>query len=354
MTAERVALDHYRSRRRLVDALASAARRLWRLVDPGAIADSWQAQVGDLVVLTTAAQRAAVLDADDYLDRVLAEQGATGRAEGQLVVPALSGVASDGRDLADLLYQPAVTALTAIGRGAAVGRALAGGYAALDMIVRTQVADAGRAADQVALTARPEASGYVRMVVSRTCARCVILAGRRYRWNTGFLRHPRCDCVHVPAWEDRADDIRTDPKAYFASLTEAEQDKAFTAAGARAIRDGASITQVVNARRGAYGLTPAGARLTADEARTLRGGLERGTLRTRDVYGRQLYVTTEGTTVRGLAGVRLGARETGTKRAGGRYRTAQAPRLMPESIYQIAGDDRGEAIRLLRRFGYIT
>lgn len=84
----------------------------------------------------------------------------------------------------------------------------------------------------------------------------------------------------------------------------------------------------------------------------LRGGRDVGRLQTRDVYGQQVFTTTEGTTTRGVAGVRLGARERGRK-DGGRYRRAQVPRLMPESILAAAGDDRDEAIRLLRRFGYI-
>ncbi len=57
-------------------------------------------------------------------------------------------------------------------------------------------------------------------------------------------------------------------------------------------------------------------------------------------------------TTRGVAGTRLGAKVDGVK-TGGRYRSAKAPRLMPESILQIAGTNRDEAIRLLRRFGYI-
>ena len=139
---------------------------------------------------------------------------------------------------------------------------------------------------------------------------------------------------------------------YFDRLSREEQDKAFTRAGAEAIRDGADISQVVNARRGARGLTPAGARITADEARMLRGGRDRGRLETVDVFGHDLAVTTEGVTTRGVAGVRLGAKETGTKQ-GRRYRSAKPPRLMPESIYKIAGNDRDEAIRLLKRYGYI-
>lgn len=353
MSAERVALAHYRSRRRLADALATAARRLWRQVDPADITGSWQRLLVDLLVLANGAQLAASQAADSYLDEVLDAQDVDPTAEGRVAVAAFAGIASDGRPLDSLLYQPAITTLTAIQRGATASRALAGGYAALDMIVRTQVADAGRAADQVALTARPRVSGYVRMVVGRTCSRCVILAGRRYRWSAGFDRHPRCDCIHVPAREDTADDIRTDPMGYFRSLSRAEQDRAFTKAGAEAIRLGANISQVVNARRGALGLTPAGARITAEEARLLRGGRDRGRLQTTNVFGRDLFVTTEGSTTRGQAGVRLGARESGTKQ-GGRYRQARPPRLMPESILQIANGDRAEAIRLLRRYGYLT
>src|SRR5690606_34810087 len=81
-------------------------------------------------------------------------------------------------------------------------------------------------------------------------------------------RHPQCDCIHVPAVEDTADDLRTDPRAYFDSLSEAEQDRIFGKAAAQAIRDGADMSRVVNARRGMY--TAGGLRLSR-EAATRRG-----------------------------------------------------------------------------------
>ncbi|MCX4470463.1 hypothetical protein OOK41_09105 [Micromonospora sp. NBC_01655] len=331
--------DHARYRRRLAVAAAGEAGRLWRLVDPARIGESWLGSLARLLVLLTGAQQAVAARADGYLDEVLDAQGMASDAAGRVSAQALAGVASDGRDLADLLYRPVISALVGIKQGATVERAMAGGAATLDMIVRTQVADAGRVADQVAMVARPAASGYVRMLVGRSCSRCVVLAGRRYRWNAGFDRHPRCDCVHVPAAEDTADEIRTNPRAYFDSLTADEQDRAFTKAGAEAIRLGGDLGQVVNARRGARGLSTAGARVSGDEAQVLRGGRDRGRLEAVDVYGRRLLVTTEGVTVRGVAGRRLGGK---------------TPRLMPESILQIAGDDRAEAVRLLTRFGYIT
>ena len=189
-----------------------------------------------------------------------------------------------------------------------------------------------RVSTGVAVVADQAVAGFVRMLTPPSCSRCIILAGATYRWNAGFQRHPRCDCVHIPATEDVLGDGRTDPKVYFAGLTEAQQDKVFTIAGARAIRDGADIGRVVNARRGANGLTPAGGRLTEAEATAARGGRrQRGRLARTSVGGRDVYTTT----------VRAAGR--GGKRV----------RLMPESIYEIAGDDRAEALRLLRVHGYL-
>jgi hypothetical protein len=206
--------------------------------------------------------------------------------------------------LETLLYQPAITALRKIGSGAEIRRAMSAGMLELDMIVRTQVADAGRVADGVAVTANREFTGYTRLLVPPSCSRCVILVGRTYRWNQGFQRHPRCDCRHIPATEN-APDLATDPNAYFDSLSEADQDKTFTKAGAQAIRDGADINRVVNTRRGMY--TAAGKRFTT-EATTRRGRLPGQT---------------------------------------------RGPRLMPEQIYRETSD-REEAIRLLRLHGYLT
>lgn len=351
-SAETVAAAHYQARRRLIEAVRDEASRAWRNVEFADLNGSWRAQSGLLLVALAGAQFAAAETADSYMQAVLAAQDVDPTAEGRFNAGMLAGVASDGRNLASLLDQGVIATKMAIGLGVDQRRAMATGYATLDSIVRTQVADAGRSADSVAMVARRNAGGYVRMVVGRTCGRCVVLAGRWYRWNGDFNRHPCCDCVGVPSREDTANEIATDPKAWFASLDKAEQDKQFTKAGAQAIRDGADIASVVNARRGAFGLTPAGARLTAEEARALRGGLDRGRLQTQSVFGRDLFTTTEAVTTRGRAGVLLGAKETGQK-TDGRYRSAKGVRLMPESIYQIAGNDREEAIRLLRRFGYL-
>lgn len=297
MQAEARAREHYRARHRLEDALARLARQLWGKVDPANLDGSWARIAPQLLVGVAGSQLAAARMADTYTDDVLGDDAP---AVADVVPDAFAGVASDGRPLDSLLRNPLTVVKAAIGQGAVLDRAMAGGYANLDMIVRTQLADAGRGADQAAIVARPDVAGYTRILSPPSCSRCVILAGRFYRWNAGFQRHPRCDCLHVPA-VSAGDGVRTDPRGYFDSLSRAEQDKAFTRAGAEAIRDGADMARVVNARRGMY---EAGGKLFTTEAAT-RAGVNR----------------------------RI--------------------RLMPEQIYREAGDDRDEAIRLLRAHGYL-
>jgi hypothetical protein len=296
VSAREVADAHARRRARLAERLRSEAKRAWASVDRRNISSSWSAQIPRLLLLLVAAQRDAAAAADDYLTAVLAAQGTTTGNAG--VNPnAFAGIASDGRGLASLLAMPGIVAKTAIGQGASVARSMAAGGALAQLAAHTLVADAGRTADQVALVARPQASGYVRMAVGKTCSRCLILAGRRYQWNTGFRRHPKCDCIHIPTAEDAPGDLRTNPRVAFDAMDRAEQDRVFTIAGAQAIRDGADMNKVVNARRGMQ---------TAADGR--------------------LYTT----------------------EAAGRR-----PRLMPEQILREAGGSRDEAVRLLRLHGYI-
>jgi hypothetical protein len=354
-----------------------AAAALWAELAETALLASWiRNRVGDRMLVTvSAAQAAATAAADPYVGAAAMTQGASPTPEGTVAPAAFAGIASDGRGLDTLLLQPVLTALGLIARGAAPVEAKRVGGSALSTIVGTQVVDAGRAATSVATVTRPQLSGWVRMLTPPSCGRCAILAGRFYRWSSAFDRHPHCDCIMISSVEDAPGDLRTDPMAYFRSLpTAAEldaqhpdltvrmrreagllsQEDAFTATGAQAIRDGADIRQVVNARRGANGLSAPG-RLTADEQKILKGGRAKAYLQRVDVYGRQVYVTHEGTTRRGVGGKKLGAwSDDAVKHPGSDYRRAKIPRLMPEGIYELAGNDRDEAIRLLKRFGYIT
>lgn len=296
---------------------------------------SWPRVLRRLLAVISGGQLAAARSAQSYVPRVLDELGIDAPPSAQLIPQALTGVASDGRALDTLLRTAVITSKTAVGQGANVQQALARGARWLDMATQTQVADADRVAVETVIASRIRVGGYVRMVNLPACGRCIVLAGAFFRWNAGFDRHPGCDCRHIPAREDTADDVRTEPRKAFDAMTREQQDKAFTVAGAEAVRLGADITQVANARRG---------------------------MRTTDLYGRRAKITTEGTTRRGVYGGSAAAKAGGYDVTRiGRYgyiknqtqRRAKRARLMPETIMQVA-EDRADAIRLLELYGYIT
>lgn len=258
-----------------------------------------------LTVLERAQLEAADIGAD-YTDEVAAAEGVD---PGPRVNRAgFVGVASDGRSLAGLLSQPLVDLFKALAVGVQSGPAVAASRDSIDEIVTTQVHDAAREAEHVGLAANTDLAGYLRVVEPKACGRCVILAGRFYRWNDGFLRHPRCRCSNRPLTRKSEPQ---DPRELFDRMSPEDQVQAFGVDGARAVRDGADPARVVNARRGMS---------TTTNGRAARV----------NVFGREVVTT--------------------SVLAGGR----KAPvRLMPQSIYEIAGGDRDEAIRLLRANQYI-
>lgn len=310
------ATQHRAAQQRLTAQTILAARSTWSRLTLGDLDRSWQTIGPRLLVLVAAAQRAAATAGVAYIDEALDEQGITVRAVADVDAAALVGVASDGRPLDSLLYQPIIDTKVRIANGAAAEVAASGAVSMLERIVATQVADAGRIATGIGITARPRV-GYVRMLVTPSCSRCVVLAGKYFKWNQGFQRHPLCDCRHIPTTENVADDLTTDPR----KAIEAGQVTGLSKADTRAIvEDGADVGQVINAQRG------------------LKAG---GT-------------TTEGTTRRGFAARRM--QEAGDTFKGARtsrYARTTGARLTPEAIYREASS-RDEALSLLRRYGYLV
>lgn len=320
MTAvETLAARHYRRQASLSLAAGRAVTREWQQLDRGNLSGSWAAGVGPRAfAIVTAAQQAAADGATDYVTQTVTAQGGTSDNQGLSVdASAFAGIASDGRPLDSLLYQPIFRAKRLIGSGMGLDDAMDSALAELITIATSETADAGRGAVGSAITTDRTTTGYVRVLNPPSCARCALLAGKEYAFNAGFQRHPRCDCVHLPTILG-VEPHTLDPRDYFDSLDASAQNKIFTQAGARAIRDGADVGQVVNARRGMYALG--------------------------EGYGSGLKATTEGMTRRGFARARMRGLPTGP---GGRVR------LMPEAIYRIASD-REEAVRLLYRYGYLS
>lgn len=301
-------------------AVVLAMRNAWRQFDPANIDGSFGQILGQLVAFLAAGQVAVARQAQGYVPQMLGDLGMDdGTPQGSVRPVAFIG-SSSGLPLPETLNTVRPRALSVASTG---GDAAGAGLALLEGIAETQIADAARMATSAEIAVRPWVTGYVRMLNPGACDRCVLLAGRFYLWSDGFERHERCKCKHIPASEDVAGDLRTDPDTYFASLTEAQQDKAFGKARAQAIRDGADIGQVVNSRSG---------------------------VSTAQVFGRNVRVTTSGTTSRGAFGRQ---QRDLAKQRGERYRRSRTPRLTPESIYKLA-KDREDAIRLLRFYAYIT
>lgn len=302
MALEDVAAAHYEAQQAIVRTTAEQAQALWQEVTPAAVIQQWMALLAQIVELMVGGQIAAARLATPYLRAVAREQGSTRRLS--LIVPeAFAGRGADGRELPRLLMQPALRTAGLVARGADDADALRSGLASLLRIVTTEVPDAGRTAVGAGIVANKQFVTYVRMLTLPSCGRCIVLAGRQYAWSDGFLRHPNCDCYHLPVVHDGTGDLPGEtPDQVFERLTRQQQDAAFGKDAAEAIRAGGDIGQVVNARRGVY---------TA-------GGRE---------------FTRAGTSRRGRA------------------RGQQRP--TPEQIMRDNADDRTAAIEQLRQYGYL-
>lgn len=300
---------YLREQQRLTAGSVREVRRLWRTM--GEDFDSSFANIlPALLAVTDATQLRVAESAAEYVPAALAEtSGAAPALAGDVIPEAFVGVAGDGRRTGSLLQGAVVHSKTAVGGGATTRQALLSGLSWLTMATATLMSDTGRGAEKVGM-ARHNGVSYVRALVPPSCSRCAILAGATYRSEVAFQRHPQCDCRHVPIrgmdYSDAVDEgLVMDPHSYFESLSEAEQDRIFTNAGAEAIRNGADPLQVVNARRGMH---------------TAQGRL----------------VTSEGTTRRGIYG-----------------RTSSRARLMPETIQRMAGGSQERYRQLLTEYGYL-
>lgn len=320
------ASDQYRVQQAISTTTAAAVGRLWRRMGEDFDA-SWSIVRPEMLSIVDLGRSAAVAQAVGYTSAVLQETNQRDAPDGVLNGALFLSTAPDGRDVNSLFDSAMTGAKSAVSRGATAEEALAQSGRWLTMASLTVLADTRREVYAADIVQRPDLGGYVRMLNAPSCSRCIVLAGKWFRWNEGFLRHPRCDCQHIPGAENVVGDERTDPYAAFRSMTEKEQDKAFGRIEARAVRDGADISRVVNidqrglaTARGArrYG-TPS--RLTIDDIYR-RAGTRTNAIKMMREEG---YILDRGQTVTPLSpGVRTDAqvlaagRGRGTVTIGGR------------------------------------
>lgn len=291
------------------DALTETLRA-WREVSPDRISESWERVLPHAAAAVTSAQVSAAESALISNADMAVDTGQYELPDAFVDPESVAGMSSTGGDIEAALYTPAIKAKQAITGGMLAPAAVRETRKEFDRLVRSLVSDAGRQAATADMATR-FTGGYVRMLNPPSCKRCVPLAGRWYRWNDGFLRHPRCDCVHIPAksrqWAEDEGWI-ADPYEYFEGLDKDGQDRLLGPGAAQAVRDGGDIYQVINAttarRRGGSPVSADGMTTTASTSR--RRGITKG-------------------------------RE----------------RLTPDGIYARAGGDRAKALRMLEEHGYI-
>jgi hypothetical protein len=337
MTVQQVASAYQRMQAALAGRTAVQILEMWRNIPMSRLSHDWSIVAPVAAMLLLRSQYVSAANAEPYLEDVALAFGAVSLTSAPVRPDAFAGVAADGRTLEGLLLTGPVTAKRVIAAGGTLAEARQAGSAALRAAVETQVVEAASSAMHVSMFVRDapppptaevvkgpggrtfirDSQGgtkpyfrpkhYVRMVQPGACARCIVLAGKRYGRRVAFLRHPLCHCTHIPVDENIDDYPATDPKAYFDSLTPEERKKTFGKAGAESIELGADMSQIVNARRGMY---------------VTKGGLQ---------------ATRIGTTKRGAFG----------------QASPRTARLMPEEIFRLSNGNREEALRLLRQYRYI-
>lgn len=329
------------------DALTNRLLALWRRVPVDDLDGGWRAVEGEL---TAAVSAVTVQNAASSARMVQSVARADGVGSGDVLVPhAFAGVDGSGRSSAGLLHGAVTTTKERIGVGQSPRAAFLVGASFLAAMSKTLVADVARSSAAAGAAGR-NYTRYVRVVSPGACSRCAILAGSA-RFKKHFERHPSCRCVSVPVGADIPDGLHSSPRAHFESLSEAEQDRIYTKAGAEAIRMGADPIQVVGARRGASGMSysRANPRLPGQTWRMQRvqiGAKPDGS----PIMG---YTTIEGTTKRGLYGrAQNDVGEAFARVGDARYSTVTRSRLMPESILELTDDVELRRV-LLRDAGYL-
>jgi hypothetical protein len=344
------ALTHQGRVIRRSETATQVAVRLWSSMDITDLDGSWDVVGPEVSGVAVAAQVANASDSNRFVNSIARGYGDGGRTD-TVVAEAFAGVDGSGRDLDGLLRGSVVTTKQAIGAGMGGYEALLSGASYLAAMMKTALADIGRSSDLVGASAK-QYTRYVRVVNPGACSRCAILAGKS-DYSVAFKRHPACRCTSAPVKDDQViSRLPSSPEEYFESLSEGEQNRVFTRAGAEAIRLGSNPISVVSARRGATGISTSKA-ITAAELKRSGRRLERSVIGTR-ADGRPIlgFVTTEGATVRGSYGrvqTRIGV---GSRKVGTRYSAVDRARLMPETIIGLTPDPELRRV-LLRDAGYL-
>lgn len=148
--------------------------------------EAWRDAVQSIGDRLLASQVLIAAMADPYLNDVLDVQGADPSSEVQVDPVAFADMADGGGSwLQTLVFAPNSVRTVGVDwrpRFSFVAQT----------IVKGGLNDTGRSSVQSGMQGRPSCRYYVRMLVGKSCARCAILAGRKYKSSIAFRRHKRC------------------------------------------------------------------------------------------------------------------------------------------------------------------
>lgn len=245
------AVDTFHRRVAAREAVAvRAARHAWKRVDKNDIRGSWARVKQPLVdVLSDMQEQAVDAGLDANID-VMAETGQYSAPEALVDSRAFSKFSASGVPLDEWIDRPAIRTLELIKEGIDVDEALGRVGGSFSSNVATNLADVIRQAQQADIATRRH-MGFIRCCNADACKWCIILSGKIYRYNAGFERHRNCHCYHLPVNLNDVGsvmDIAPTPIEMFNRLSEEEQNKRFGILGAKSIRAGADIGQIVNSK----------------------------------------------------------------------------------------------------------
>lgn len=324
--ALRIAHDFYMRQSAITARAQRQARKIWRQLDPENFDRSWERLGPAMNTVLTNAQVLAASGAEAYIDEIVKTSGLDSDWAGEINPKAFGGITTEGWRNADLLQQPIIGNKMRIKAGMSTRDAVAAGGKQIDRIISTQVFDSGRAGVSVGNAANRTVTGYTRVVSGKACGNCAVLAGTGFTIRgayfdvrKAFARHPNCKCQMIPSTKTLSVQQFSSSREYFDSIKDPkEQDRIFTKGGAEAIRNGADIARVVNARARKIG-------------RYSMPGMKNSPVYREDFTGRDLEATYVGFDGR---------------------RNFRAPRLTPNGIMQVA-KSRDDMLRLLKKYGYI-
>lgn len=324
-----LARKYHREQRAAIDAAIAEVMTRWTQMGPRFNA-GWSLIGPTIAALVADSQREIAKRADAYIPAILTDTGQARyvSAVAESNPEELVGLTGAGYPVYTSLSAATIRAKQAVAEELTPVQALESAGTWLSMATSTILADTMRSAESIGRYTRNV--GYVRMVNGGACGRCVVLAGKWFKTNAGFLRHPRCRCTHIPASENVAGDWQTEPRAYFDTLTFEQQAKLMGGkANAQAVIDGADMGRLINAYRPNSGM-----RLAQMRSVRVVDGMK--------FSSRESVATYFGTRRSAATGRRL--REVSVS-------TPQ--RLMPETIAQLAKND-ADRIRLLKRHNWIV